>query len=68
MQSCVSTNAEQRRLHQLYSHDQYGKICLKTHKKKLTNTTFLLAVKYQYGYEYHTDNSKKTVKVQRLSD
>ena len=33
---------------------------LKTHKKQLT--TLSSAVKYQYGYEYHTDNSKKLSK------
>ncbi len=36
-----------------------GKFAKKTHKKQLTNTTFSLAVKYQYGYEYHTDTSQK---------
>ncbi len=39
-----------------------GKNCLKIHKKATDNTTLSLAVKYQYGYEYHTDNSQKLSK------
>ncbi len=39
-----------------------GKIAQKTHKKATDNTTLSLAVKYQNGYEYHTDNSQKLSK------
>ena len=44
-----------------------GKVA-KNSQKATDNTTLSFAVKYQYGYEYHTDNSQKTVKVQRLAD
>ena len=62
MQSFVSTDAKQRGPYQLYKHDHHGLICLHSHKKATDNTTLSLAVKYQHGYEYHTDNGQKTVK------
>ena len=39
-----------------------GKICLKNSQKATDNTTLSLAVKYQHGYEYHTDNGQKLSK------
>ena len=35
---------------------------LKNSQKAIDNTILSLAVKYQHGYEYHTDNSQKLSK------
>ena len=37
-------------------------MCLKDAQKATDNTTLSSAVKYQYGSEYHTDNSQKLSK------